>query len=238
MSKSLFVVVLLLLLIKSGFSEDTLRVSKSSRKVPVMGLALNLNNCFLNNQPGDLNLKVFSPGADVFVAYNASLVSGLCVSVGAGFSSQNYNYNVSPLNYNVDVQGNTHLVKIPDSISFSVNKISLSYVEVPLELKYFANTSNSLKSVKAAIGMRFGYLIDSHTKYKSSYEGIVTTSKINKIKNIEDIRYGITARVSKGPVGAYGYYALSNLFTNKVFMNGKKVSNLSAFTLGFSLSLD
>lgn len=237
MRRSYLFLFVLFLVAKSGLSDDTTNVSISSGKIPQAGFVFNLNDCFLKNHPKDMGLRGFSPGADVYLFYNYSIAKGLCFSIGAGLSSLNYNYNISPLNYNIDATGNTTLVKIPDSINYLTNKLSVTYFDIPIELKYFYNTNKISNSLKMAIGFKVGYLFDSHTKYKNRFNEITTTSKINKIKNIERFRYGITARISKGPIGLYGYYAFSTLFTKKVLMNGEKIGDLSAFTVGLSLSL-
>ena len=155
---------------------------------------------------------------------------------GLGFGTDNLRSDAVPINQvqwdaatsqNV-LTGNTVFSRIPDyinnnEIKFDNNKLVLSYFDIPLELQFKAENKKG-KMFKFSIGGKAGYLLSIHTKYKGTkYIGDVNDPDLGtvdvkyksyKIKNLESLRYGVSAKFGVGIFNIFGYYSLSKLFKN------------------------
>jgi hypothetical protein len=121
------------------------------------------------------------------------------------------------------------------------SQLITNYVEIPLELRYSSNPEDPNRSFKAAIGGRIGYLYDSFSKVKYREDGETKKLKDKQNFNLNDIRYGVFAKVGVGNFSVVGYYNLTNLFKD-----GKGpgttggpngiVTDFQTFSVGISLS--
>ena len=88
------------------------------------------------------------------------------IGIGAGISTSNISFK----NMNVDLKSsNTFLpfTAVDSTNHFKKYKLATSYLEVPLELRFTANPDNVNKSLKAALGIKVGTLVNAHTKGKT-----------------------------------------------------------------------
>jgi hypothetical protein len=121
------------------------------------------------------------------------------------------------------------------------SQLITNYVEIPLELRYSSNPDDPNRSFKAAIGGRIGYRYDSFGKVKYREDGETKKLKDKQNFNLNDIRYGVFAKVGVGNFSVVGYYNLTNLFKD-----GKGpgttggpngiVTDFQTFSVGISLS--
>lgn len=105
----------------------------------------------------------------------------------------------------------------PKSVEFKYNKLALTYLNTPIEFRFRSKSDNIFR---CAIGGRFGYLINNHTKFVS--DDIKT--KAYNISDINKLQYGLTLRVGYKFLNFYAYYGLSTLFKED---KGEKLSQLS-----------
>lgn len=103
-----------------------------------------------------------------------------------------------------------------DTSYFKKNKIATSYVEVPVELRYTANPDNP-KSLKAALGVKVGMLLNAHTKGKELLRekgGTINDYKEKEFskKFFNTNRLSATARVGIGHFSLFGSYQVTTLF--------------------------
>ena len=191
---------------------------------------------FLIN-PGDgINVKpIRSGGVTTALFWDKPMGrSPISVALGFGFSSFNIHSRSS---LTVDaVSGGSIFKKLPDSIDISRNKISLNYLEIPLEIRFRTRPNTKNQSFKLALGFKAGYLIQSHTKYKGDD---LNTKMVDKIKvkyfdlpNLSSWRYGITARIGYGMFNLYGFYSLQGLFTK----TAPGQPNSQGLTIGIALT--
>ena len=121
-------------------------------------------------------------------------------------------------------------LNFPADSSFKRYKVATSYVEIPIELRYRTFENNANKGFKAAIGLKFGALLNAHTKAS----GVQTGSK--QIQKLEDKRYfspwrvAATARVGLGNISIFSSYSLTGLLKQNAG------SNLNTFSIGLCLS--
>jgi hypothetical protein len=121
------------------------------------------------------------------------------------------------------------------------SQLITNYIELPIELRYSSNPDDPNRSFKAAIGGRIGYLYDSFNKIKYREDGETKKLKNKQNFNLNDIRYGVFAKIGVGNFSIVGYYNLSNLFQDgkgpgvRGGPNGV-VTDFQTFSVGVSLS--
>ena len=198
-------------------------------------ILLNIYTDIWQTTDSSMTISPYSPGFDVYGMYSIAFgKSKFSFGFGLGVSTHNLRSDATPQNeikWNADssqniLTGNTIFSRIPDyvnnnEIKYDNNKLTLTYFDIPLELRYKKENKKG-NVIKFAIGGKAGYLLSSHTKYRGTkYEGSISDPdlgtadikyKTYKIKNLESLRYGLTVRFGYGLVNIFGYYSLSKLF--------------------------
>lgn len=197
----------------SIYAQDTpVEESEPQKKSPAkdrLMIGMTLDNWL--NAPSYIKNKIYSPGFNAAVMYDLPFgKSTFSLAGGVGFSSFNAHSN-GRLFYVLDSTGTvaeTNLVEIPDSVDFKKNKLSLNFVEIPVELRFRSKPDKSFRRFTVSAGFKIGILVQSHTKYKD--DGIKL--KTYYIPNLENFRYGPTFRIGYGKVSLFGFYSLTNVF--------------------------
>lgn len=121
---------------------------------------------------------------------------------GLGYEMYNFRYD-SRISYRKDPEPYVY----NDSISFSKNKLYVSYITVPFMLNFNA-TPERRNGFNFSIGMSAGYLVGSRNKQISSERG---KQKTNGDFSFEPWRLATIGEVGLGPVRVYGSYSLNRL---------------------------
>ncbi len=181
--------------------------------------------------------KGFSRGFSAYFMFDKPFKGSpkYSIGIGAGISTSNMSFK----NMDVDLKSSKSLLpftQVDSTNHFKKYKLATSYLEVPLELRYTANPGNINKSLKAALGIKVGTLVNSHTKGKtlqdknnntiSSY-----TEKISSKKYINSTRFSATARVGYGIVSLFGTYQL-----NSVLKEGVGSPDMKLYQVGITIS--
>ena len=117
------------------------------------------------------------------------------------------------------------------------SQLVTNYVEVPLEICYRSNPEDPARSFKASIGGRVGYLYDSFTKVKHKENTEVKKLKDKQKYQLNEVRYGVFAKIGLGNFSIFGYYNLNPLFEKgKGPVEKGKTTEFNTFTAGISLS--
>lgn len=137
--------------------------------------------------------------------------SNFSAAIGAGLGTHNFYSHSFVVTDSNNVSGLRPISKLYPGTSHDKNKLSYTYIDFPIELRMRTKTD-----FRAAVGFKFGVLIDSHSKYKGD-DYIVGTDddlfvKIKDINNIENLRYGISARFGWRYINVMGFYSFTNLF--------------------------
>jgi len=181
--------------------------------------------------PSDVKPRTINQGFNVFATYNVPFgKSNFGFSIGLGLTAHNIYGNFTVNKY----ADSTRLVKIPDTTSYKRSKMTLAYLEVPLEFRF-----KSKSKVSIGIGFKGGFLIGSSTKYvgdgnikNPDYTLIsksLTKVKFWGISDLESITYGPTFRIGYKWFNINAAYMLSSVFNKS---NGPDVVPLS---IGFVL---
>jgi hypothetical protein len=210
--KKLLIVLFCLLFVSNSFSQ---MISESTKKKFSIGVDLFSDIWF--DVPDNISQRTINKGFDIFGMYNYQIgKSKFSFAIGAGLGTHNF-FSNSMIE---DVRNDSLVfITIPDSISYKKSKISVTYLDVPLEFRF-----KTKGKFKMSLGFKAGYLINSNAKYKGNNLNDETQKikeKRKDIKNLETFRYGATFRIGIGGFSLYGYYSLSKLFkkdqTNEMY---------------------
>ncbi len=163
--------------------------------------------------PDSIDTRTINQGINFLGLYDYRFgKSNFSFAFGAGIGSHNFYSNGVVVE---DTSGNSQLhpfKSLYPNKNYDRNKISYTYVDIPIEFRL-----RTKKDIRAALGFKFGFLIDSHTKYKGDdYLNPESNDylfvKFKDVPNIETFRYGISARFGWKFINLTGFYSLTGLF--------------------------
>lgn len=129
------------------------------------------------------------------------------LTTGMGLSYNNYRFRK-----NMSLRADTSRIwYVNDSIDYQKNKLTVSYLTVPLLVTFNSSTKAS-KSLHVTTGLLFSYKLGSHTKQVYNSNGDRKKDKNYDDFNLETLRYDATLRLGYGHYTLFANYALSNLF--------------------------
>jgi hypothetical protein len=201
-----FIGVMLCLIVLVPNTGQAQVVNAATKKKISIGVGL--FNDFWLNPPTDMKVRAINQGVQVFGTYNMPFgKSNFSFAIGVGISIHNLYWNYRFQGDSVSFQ----FVKIEDSLDYKRSKLTMPYVEVPLEFRLKTNNK-----ISVGIGFKVGYMVYAHAKYvgddylfnsantlKASFKGI---------QNIEKFAYGPTLRLGYKWFNVSGYYSLSSVF--------------------------
>lgn len=184
----------------------------------------------------------FSRGFNVYYMKNIPLgMSKFAVAPGLGIATrQLYMENV----YDYDPKTNAvSLIELPPALKRNVSKLSFTYVEAPVELRFNSKPDKRGHSFKVATGFRAGYMISDKFKYRGQiYDGdifendsgsdLVYNAKIKekKLEGIVNYRIAPSFRIGYGSVNLFGLYQVNNDF------EAGRGPKYNAYSVGISIS--
>jgi hypothetical protein len=160
--------------------------------------------------PDSVNIGGLSRSINLYLCYDFPIkTSNFSFAAGVGVGSS----NIFLKNQTAIIGDSlTQIQFVDDENRFKRFKYSLTYLEAPIELRYFSNKKNRNKGFKAAIGMKVGALINAHTKGVRDFNNKPIREKVSTRRFIETYRIGGTLRVGYGNFSVYGQYGLNTLF--------------------------
>jgi hypothetical protein len=225
MKKEVFLVIILMVSFSYVFAQNENNENVPTVKSEKFSTGMDVFTDIWMNVPDNITAKTINIGTNYYFTYNSPIgKSGktpFSFAIGIGLGTHNFHSNALP---KVDTNNISYFDKIPDSVTingdihkvnYKKNKISIAYFDIPMEFRY-----KSKSEFRAALGFKIGFLLSSHTKYKGDeYMDFNNDNqfdsysvKMNKIPNIESMRYGIKAEVGYKWINVMGYYSLSSLF--------------------------
>lgn len=231
--RQLLILLITLLTGLHGFGQSEEVKEKINKAKDRFVFDININQALREKENG-FDLKGFSAGFGTYFMYDVVIKeSPISIAPGIGVAVDNYRHNSQI----VFTDSATNFVPFPDSIGYKKSKLGLTYVDIPLELRYRSKPNNKNQQWKLAVGFKFGFLVRSKWKYKGpDYRDIrMDTDENIKFKefgipNLERFRYGVTARGGYGPFNLHFYYSLSDIF------EAGKGPEITPITFGISIN--
>jgi hypothetical protein len=224
--KKIVFVIATCLLFSFAFSQDTL-----TSTIPA-----NIRKIKLSNRPGDhlmiqissdhwigmtdsisTHQKGLSRGFSAYFMLDKPFRSSPKYSIGFGLGINSS--NIFFKRENIDIKtGAAQLPFTPyDSTShFKKYKLATGYLEVPVEFRYTKKPLEPNKSLKAAVDVKIGLLVNAHTKGKTLQDKNNNTItnyilKENSTRLIDGTRFMATGRIGYGILSLFGSYQLNNI---------------------------
>jgi len=165
--------------------------------------------------PDTLNIQGFSHSLNFYFMLDFPFKTDprYSVAIGAGIGSSNIKFK----NQEVDISSTGSTLPFPNTTNtnhFKRYKLTSVYAEAPVELRFAADPENIDKSWKGALGIKFGALINVHTRGKillgptgSTVNNYVLKESSTRFFN--GTRFCATARVGYGHVSLFGQYQIN-----------------------------
>jgi hypothetical protein len=179
-------------------------------KVPKDRIVLDLNATnWINKHDNGFYTRFYSRGLNLYAMYDMQIKkSRVSFAIGAGISWVNI-YNNSKL---TDSAGSgAHFTPITDyRDTMKINKVTETWIDVPLELRIRTNRDKLDQMWKFNVGFKFGIKVDAYTKmvYKNPHENI----KEKPYGDFELFRMGPTLRVGYSSFNFTAFYGLLGVF--------------------------
>ena len=167
--------------------------------------------------PDSISPKGFSRFFNAYIMLDKPFKTNphLSVGLGAGIGSSNIFFDKTY----VDIKSTSSrlpFTNVDSANHFKKFKLTTIFVEAPVELRYSSNPENTNKSVKLALGVKVGTLINAHTKgknFQTKSGGTLNNAIIKESskKFFNSTKFAATARIGYGIFGLYGAYQITSL---------------------------
>ncbi|MDB5200044.1 MAG: PorT family protein [Chitinophagaceae bacterium] len=197
---------------------------KVSRKIDISSrpgdhLMIQLSSDHLTGMPDSINSHQsgFSKGFNAYLMFDKPFKSSPKYSIGIGIGVGTSNIVFKKMNVDIkSLATKLPFTAVDSSNHFKKYKLSLSYLEIPLEFRFSSDPLNANKSWKMAIGLKAGTVINAHTKGKDLQNKNNTLinsyiEKENSKKYFNGTRFMGTARIGYGIFSLFGAYQLNNV---------------------------
>lgn len=113
---------------------------------------------------------------------------------------------------------------------YKVNKLTIQYLDVPLELRIRTNPDKFNNCWKFVVGFKAGIRVDAHTKIKTKIGSTVKVDVERRFPDFALLRMGPTIRIGYSVVNVFAYYGVLGVFKKD---KGPKANE---FTVGISFN--
>jgi hypothetical protein len=183
-------------------------------------------------------IKGFNRGLNIYFMLDKPFKSNKKFSIGAGIGIGSSHIFFS--NMQIGVGGTTQeltFTATDSSANFKKYKLATSYLEIPLEFRFSSKPDDPNKSLKFAIGLKGGLLVNAHTKGKDleSSGGDRLLNGVQKQSSKEyfnSSRLALTTRFNYGVWGLFGSYNLTPLFKSGVASQDIRLLQVGAVISG------
>lgn len=201
-------------------------------------LMLQLTNDYWMGTPDSIDSRIngFARGLNVYVMLDQRFKSSPKWSVAFGLGVGTSNMYFKNMVVNIKSKTNTLPFNNVDSVDhFKKYKLTTAFLEIPLELRYTVHPEKESKSIKAAIGVKVGTLLNVHTKGKNLLDknGAAINSYTAKETDkayFNSTRIAATARLGYGNFSLFGCYQFNNIFKDGV------AADVKLFQIGLNFS--
>jgi hypothetical protein len=107
---------------------------------------------------------------------------------------------------------------ISSDVYYSKNKLSLHYIDLPIELRWRASTPDSHKFWRIYTGFKLSYLINDRYKFQNDIQTVIYKGN----PDFNKLQYGCYIASGWNTWNFYAYYGLSPIFKSAE-INGEKI---------------
>ena len=156
------------------------------------------------------------------------------IAAGAGIATDNIYFTKTYVGLK-DATPTLQFKDLTDTNHFKKYKLATAWLEAPIELRFSSNPMEDGKSVKFALGVKVGTLLNAHTKGKT-YQDRNAKLLINYIQKenskhyFNSTRLSVTGRIGYGHFSLFGSYQVTPLFKDGV------APAIRPFSIGLAIS--
>lgn len=190
---------------------------------------LNITYNALQKRPDGITQNKLSPGFSFGFLRDMPINKKrtFAIAAGLGYSLGVYNQNLGIRDAGTGI--NSYQVFDSD-VSFSKNKLSLHFVDLPIEFRWRDSTPESHVFWRVYTGVKLSYLF--YDQYKS--HAAIGDFKLSNNKDLNQFHYGIYIAVGWNTWNFYAYYGLNPLLKDTAKIEGKSIDmNTTNFGLMF-----
>ena len=213
--KKIFAVVVLLFAVAVADAQlDSLKAVLNKKRglktVPKDRIAIDLlATNLIHGSPNGFSVKWYSRGINLYFYWDFRIKkSRVSFAPGIGLSYTNF-YNNSQL---TDSAGpGAQFRPIADyETNYKINKFTLGYIDIPLELRIRTNRDKLDQCWKFAIGFKAGVRIDAYTKQSTKVPE--QNIRLKPFTDFNLFRAGPTLRIGYSSFNITAYYGVLGLF--------------------------
>ncbi len=189
---------------ETGYDSETVTKLKKSDRI-----MLDLYYDIWQGVPSNVTLKTIQPGITFSSVQDYPIGnSNFAVSLGAAISVHNLHWNAQ---IPIDTSAITQLIILKNDSNYKVNKFTLSYLEVPFEIRF---RTKGVNTFRVYAGFKYGILLQEHTKFVGDdpYSDNEIKFKEYKHKNVSRYTFGPTLRIGYKWVNLYAAYSMVPIF--------------------------
>lgn len=124
----------------------------------------------------------------------------------------------------------TNINPAVNEASYKVNKLTLQYLDIPVEFRIKTNPDKLDQVWKFAVGFKAGIRVDAHTKIKTKIGSEVKVNVERRFPDFNLFRFGPTLRIGYSSFNITAYYGVLGVFKKD---RGPKANE---FTVGISFN--
>lgn len=181
------------------------------------GITYNL----LQNRTEGISQNAFSAGINMGFLRDIPLNKkrNVAIAIGAGYSFSNYRTNL-------------HIAKMDKNIVYQVaedfdkSKLSLHYLEVPVEFRWRTSTPKNTQFWRIYTGFKMSYM----TFNRSKITGNFSPETVRNNPDFQKFMYSLYLSIGHGTLNFYASYTLNPLF-EKAYINEKPIE-MTSLNLG------
>lgn len=181
----------------------------------------------------DFKTKWWSRGISIYFSWDFRIKkSRVSFAPGIGYSCSNI-YSRHGLWEDSSGTSFRKLEEINPNIAladYKVNKLTLQYIDIPLELRIRTNPDKFNNCWKFVVGFKAGIRVDAHTKEKTKIGSVVKVDVERRFPDFNLLRMGPTIRIGYSVVNVFAYYGILDVFKKD---KGPKANE---FTVGISFN--
>lgn len=189
---------------------------------------LNITYNALQKRPDGITQNKLSPGFGFGFLRDMPINKKRTIAFAAGLG-----YSLSVYNQNLGIRevGGINTYQVLDSeISFAKNKLSLHFIDLPIEFRWRDSKADSHVFWRVYTGVKLSYLL--YDQYKSAAS--IGDFKQSNNKDFNQFHYGIYVSAGWNTWNFYVYYGLNPLLKSSAKIDGQSIDmNTTNFGLMF-----
>jgi hypothetical protein len=235
---------LLFILLVVGISTSSFAQTVPTAKTSTLGgraadhFMIQLGTNFLTGAPDSIKtyVKGFNRSANVYFMYDKQFKTNpkLSIGIGLGIGTTNIYFNKMEARIGANT-AKLPFIRTDTGNNYKKYKIATAFLEIPLELRFMSKPNDPNKSIKGALGVKVGTMINAHTRAKNLQNAAGArfnsyTQKETAKAFFNTTRISLTGRIGYGIYSLFGSYAITNMFKDGVAPEIKTVQ------IGFCIS--